>query len=127
MSNPTTYIRIGMIALLLLSVVGYALFQTRNLIHGPEITIHSPKNGETLANPLVAVEGTARNISFISLNDRQIFIDENGKFKESLLLSFGYNIMTVRAQDKFGRERKEILELMYKNNTYATSTSTSNL
>jgi len=112
--HPTTYFKISAIVLLLVTVAAYTLFQTRNLIAGPVIAIHTPTNGATVLESLVTIEGIAHNISYISLNDRQIFIDEKGKFSELLLLSYGYNIMTIAARDKFGRETEEILELIYK-------------
>ena len=48
------------------------------------------------------------------MNDRQMFTDEEGEFSEKLLLSYGYNIITVKAKDRFGRETKKTLELIYK-------------
>ncbi len=99
--------------LLLVSILGYTSFQMRNLVTGPVITIFEPQNGAMLTSSSVEVYGTTENISSINLNDRQIFVDESGVFREKLLLSPGYNIITLRAEDKFGRKTKEILELVY--------------
>ena len=99
--------------LLLMSVLGYAYFQAQNLLIGPVITISSPPNGATLSSAFVEVTGYTKNISEIHFNDRPIFIDEDGNFKENVLLSPGYTIITVRAEDKFGRKTKKVLELVY--------------
>ena len=56
----------------------------------------------------------AKNIKDISLNDRKIFIDEQGNFKEQLLLSYGYNVFKIKANDKFGRSVEKIVEIIYK-------------
>jgi len=112
--HPTTYFRITAIAILVVAIASYSLFQARNIIGGPLVEIHTPKNGSTLSESLVSIEGRAENITHISLNDRQIFVDERGKFHEQLLLSYGYNILAVKARDKFGRETEKILELVYK-------------
>lgn len=98
---------------LLVCILGYTYFQMHNIILGPVITILEPLNGATLSSSYIEVLGTTKNISSINLNDRQIFIDESGAFKEKLLLSPGYNIITLQAKDKFGRETEEILELVY--------------
>lgn len=95
-------------------ILGYGYFEARNLISGPEITITAPVNGSEVGNPLVEITGTAENIAFISLNDRQIFIDEEGNFKEPYLLSLGYNIVRINAKDKFGRGTQKIIEIVYK-------------
>jgi hypothetical protein len=113
-SPSNKYVRLGLISLFAAGIIGYALFQTRNLIQGPIIKIHSPVNGSSLTKSFVEIEGAAKNISYINLNDRQIFTDESGAFSERLLLSYGYNIITLRARDKFGREVEKTLELVYK-------------
>jgi len=108
-----TYVRFVLIALVALIVGSYILFQTRNLIAGPIIDITAPQNGGTVRAQLVEVQGTARNITEITLNDRTIVVDENGYFSEQLLLNPGYTIMSLSARDRFGRTTKESLELFY--------------
>lgn len=99
--------------LLLIGILGYTFFQTQSLVTGPVINISKPQNGATLTASLIEIVGTTENISSISINDRYIFIDESGAFKEKLLLSPGYNIITLQAEDRFGRKTEEILELVY--------------
>ena len=105
-------LRIIVVSLVVVLMVGYSLYQARNLIHGPEITITSPTPGSTLHAPLVTIAGTAENIAFISLNDRQIFVNSNGDFSEQLLLAPGYNVWTISAKDKFGRVISKKIELV---------------
>jgi len=95
-----------------IAIIFYAVYQARNLIRGPILEITEPQNGETFSTPLIDISGQIKNISFIYLNDRQIFTTPEGNFSEKLLLSLGYNIMTLRATDKFGRETRKILELV---------------
>ncbi|MFC1731271.1 hypothetical protein ACFL6I_13135 [candidate division KSB1 bacterium] len=106
-------IKNAVFALLIIAILGYTYFQMQNLVTGPVINISEPQNGATLTSSQIEVTGTTKNISSINLNDRQIFIDESGVFGEKLLLSPGYNIITLRAEDKFGRKTKKVLELVY--------------
>lgn len=99
--------------ILILGILGYTYFQMQNLIVGPVITVSEPQNGTTLTSSQIKVIGNTKNISSINLNDRQIFIDESGVFKEKLLLSPGYNIITLKAKDKFNRETEKVIELVY--------------
>ncbi len=92
----------------------YGLFKAENFLLGPKIIIESPQNGETFTNSAVEIEGRVKNISLFYLNGRQIFTDEKGNFKESLLLARGYNIVELKAKDKFNREVKETRELVLK-------------
>jgi hypothetical protein len=108
-------IRIVVIALFALLIACYALFQARNLILGPQVSITAPAPGETIDSPLVTITGTAKNITYISLNDRQIFVDEKGDFSESLLASPGYNTWELEAKDKFGRIVSKKVEVVFNN------------
>jgi capsule polysaccharide export protein KpsE/RkpR len=109
-----TYLKVIGIIFLATLIFGYALFQARNIILGPVIEIRSPQNGASLDNSLVEIKGKAKNISRISMNGNQIFTDNEGMFSEKLLLSYGYNIITIKVQDRFNRELERKLELIYK-------------
>jgi len=97
-----------------LGIGAYTYLQSREFLRGPQITITSPQNGETFESALVVIEGTAHNATAISLNDGAIFADSKGNFKEKLLLLPGYNILTVKAEDRFGKRVEKTLELVYK-------------
>jgi hypothetical protein len=113
--NGKAVIKISVIVLIITGIIGYSYYQSRNLINGPQISLTSPSTGATVNEPLVTVKGNAANISFITLNDRQIFIDNEGNFKEDLLLSPGYNVWTIEAKDKFGRVVSKKIELVLRN------------
>ncbi|HAO64586.1 TPA: hypothetical protein DCQ44_01235 [Candidatus Taylorbacteria bacterium] len=106
-------LKISSVSIIAILILGYGLFQARNLILGPEISLTTPKNGENVTNPLIVVSGVATNITHISLNDRQIFVDNQGKFSEKLLVPPGYTIIKLAAQDKFGRTTQRLIELNY--------------
>lgn len=107
-------LKIIVISFVLLFLFGYTSYEIQKLVFGPRITILSPKNGSLISSSTVEIVGIAKNINDISLDDRKIFIDEKGNFKEELLLSYGYNIVTVKASDKFGRKTEKIIEIIYK-------------
>lgn len=102
---------IFLIILLVLLAI-YSLYQARVILTGPRISIDNPKNGEIVFTPLVTIEGTAKNIAWISLNDRQIFTDEEGKWNEKLIVSSGISIMTVKARDRSGREIERSVQIV---------------
>jgi len=84
-------------------IIGYVLFQARFIIVGPIIIVTSDlpiKQNERT----VTLTGTAQNITHLWLNERPIFTDEAGNFKEALVLENGYTVATLKAKDRFGRE-----------------------
>ena len=113
-SNVKTYFIIILITLLAGGIFGYTYYRTQDLIRGPRIEISYPVNGSTLDTSLITIEGVARNIASITLNDRKIFVDEDGGIREDILLTYGYNVLTLKAEDKFGRKVTHRLELVYK-------------
>lgn len=63
---------------------------------------------------LSIVSGKAPNAMHISLNGREIFIDKDGSFKESIALIPGFSVVTIDAQDKFGNSQEKKFQLVYK-------------
>ncbi|MFA6536680.1 MAG: hypothetical protein WC250_01475 [Candidatus Paceibacterota bacterium] len=108
------YLRTALITIFVLFIAGYAFYQSKNLREGPLLMVDTPLNGSLATTSLITIAGTAKNITAISLNGRAIYVDETGHFDEKLLLSYGYNIITLSAKDKFGRSVSKKLELVYK-------------
>ena len=104
--------KIALFVFVTLLVVGYAAFALYPYLRGPVITVTSPKNGSTLTSPDIRVQGVAKGVSYLYLDDRQIFTDEAGRFNESLILYPGYNILVVRALDQFKRATQERIEVV---------------
>lgn len=61
----------------------------------------------------VLLTGTASNISRLWLNDRPIYTDLEGNFKETLVLENGYTIATLRAEDRYGRKTNVSQSFVY--------------
>jgi hypothetical protein len=94
----------------------YVLFQARFLIAGPTIAL-----SQNLANPqlerVVTLSGTARNIARMTLNGHAIYTDASGYFTEDVILENGYTIVTLQAEDRYGRIRKYSREFVYNHST----------
>src|SRR3989344_7282188 len=99
--------------LIILSIllVLYAMYQARFLIQGPQIVVTSHQNGFSVGGHLITIEGLARNASWLSLNDRQIFTDESGAWSERVVVPSGGSVIKVRATDRFGRETTENIQI----------------
>ena len=100
------------IYLLIFAVIAlYSIWNGRNLILGPHIKIISPINGSQVDQNPIIIEGTARNVSFISINGREIYVDKGGNFKEVVVLTTGENSLEVFAKDRFNKEKIERIYL----------------
>lgn len=98
-----TIVKTTLISLGLVVVLVYVIFQARFLIIGPQIILTEELDIRQNARQ-VFLTGQAYNISHLWLNDRPIYTDAEGKFKESLILENGYTVATLKATDRYGRE-----------------------
>jgi hypothetical protein len=108
------FIRIALTLILLVILFGYTAYEIKQVVFGPRVVILSPKSGTTLSTSSVEIIGTAKNIQNISIDDQPISIDEKGNFDDEVFLSPGYNIVTLKANDRFGSQTVKTLELIYK-------------
>lgn len=112
--NFKHFLKFGAVGILVVVVLGYGWFRARDFIAGPVIEIASPQNGATVSEPLVEIQGAAKNISEITLNGRKIFTDKEGDWSEKVLLHPGLNTIILAASDRFDRKTEQKLELVRK-------------
>jgi hypothetical protein len=91
------------IAVALLILVGYGAIEAAPLVMGPSLSVSSPVDGTTSPDGLVAVSGTAKRVTALSLNGDPLLIDEKGAFSRLIVLPRGGAILTLTATDRFGR------------------------
>lgn len=101
--NFRTIIKFSALSVGTMFVLIYITFQARFLIIGPQIVL--AKHPDLRQNERqIFLVGAAHNISRLWLNDRPIYTDAEGNFKEALVLENGYTVATLRAEDRYGRE-----------------------
>jgi len=105
-------LRLGLFALLVVIVVGYAIWRSMAYVNGPGIEIFQPVDGATVSSTTVEVVGRASRVSSLSLDSYPITMDQNGNFSETLIVFPGVDFITVSATDQFGRSTKKIVEIM---------------
>jgi len=94
-------------------ILSYTYYKTRDLLRGVVLNINGVANGEVFRDPTVKISGSAKNALKLSVNGREIFIDKNANFAEQLLLLPGFNILTVKAEDKFGYINEKNYKLIF--------------
>lgn len=107
-----TIVKFTGLAIALLFVLAYAVFQARFLISGPQISLTESLDFRQNVQQ-ISLTGKTYNISRLWLNDRPIYTDAKGNFNETLVLENGYTIATLRAKDRYGRETTVTKQFMY--------------
>ena len=105
------------LVLFFLCIIGYAYYEARGVLYGPNIQVTS---GVTqVSDPFIAIQGKAERIADLSMNGRPISVTEDGAFDEPYLLAPGLNRIMLDATDRYGRTTQQIVEVVY--NPSATS------
>ncbi len=94
-----------------LVVIGYSYFVLSGYLRGPQIALSSPENGYATTTPLIDITGVAVRTNTLSINGSKTAIDLEGNFNSKLILAPGYNIMTIIAQDRYGRTTEKTIEI----------------
>ncbi len=115
--NLKRLVRLVLPVILGLIIVGYSIWQLRQVIGGPEITVDLKPFSQPVTEPLVTVAGTAKNIDWLYLNGQQIFTNENGQFSAARLALPGYNMLQLVGKDKFNRFITRQIEFIYDQKT----------
>jgi hypothetical protein len=103
----------GASILLALAFLFYAATEARGLFIGPTIILNSPPEGISTTTPLILLSGQSLRTKELTANGDKVFIDTSGYFSEHLVLSPGYNIMTIVATDARGKRHTLVRHLIY--------------
>ena len=106
-------IKILAISIFVIGILGYGLWQMRDLLLGIDFRIDTIQDGTVYANPEIKIAGIAKNSKKVTLNGREIYLNKDWRFNETIILLVGYNIITVEATDKFNRINKKTYQLIF--------------
>ena len=111
-TNNLRFAKIIGVIIIIGIIVIYTITRSLNYARGPEIYIFSPTNGLIATTSTIVISGRVLRVNKISLNGKSILIDENGYWKETLIIFSGLNKITVTAEDQFGRNVSKELDLV---------------
>lgn len=120
--SKLTQIALGIFFLI---VLGYAYYEGRGLIYGPEINVSN--NVLEVHTPFVIISGTTTHIASLSANGKEIPVTKDGAFADPYLLAPGDNRIILEAKDKYGRTKEKVVEIVFTDTgttTPTTATST---
>jgi len=99
-----------MSCVLLFAIIGIFSYEKMSFIwHGVKIEATLEKKANS---PLATVKGKAEKATHLTLNGREIFIDKEGNFSESIAMLPGFSVVTLNAKDKFGKTAEKKFEIV---------------
>ncbi len=106
-------LQIVSLSVFFLLIVIYAFFGSNEIIFGVQIKNVNITDGAKVEDSIVKLTGNAKNAVKLTLNGREISINEAGDFNETIALLSGYNIINIKAKDKFGYVDETNYKLIY--------------
>lgn len=105
-------LKLASLSVLFIFIIAYTLFNARSLIWGVKIKNVNIVPGVGSEINIVKISGNAKNAKNLTINGREISIDQEGNWNETLALLLGYNIINIKAEDKFGYKDEKNYQLM---------------
>lgn len=96
-----------------LFIISYGFSRSTDLIFGVKIRGVNITDGEVRQESVLKITGNAKHAVNLILNGREISIDSEGDFNETVALNPGYNIISIQAADKFGYADEKNYKLIY--------------
>ncbi len=117
-TNIKRIFKIGGFSIFFILIIIYIILGSKDLIFGVKIKNVNldglpAQSGATVTNNVIKLTGTAKNAINITLDGREISVDDQGNFSETIALLPGYNIINIKAKDKFGYVDEKNYKLMY--------------
>jgi transcriptional regulator with XRE-family HTH domain len=105
--TPKTAI-FAVVVIAFLGLLFYLGVQVKSVITPPFLELKEPAEGSKVVGTSVIVSGTTEVGADLTINNQAVLVDAGGNFNENLIVSLGYNVLEVIAQNKFGRSSKII-------------------
>ena len=102
-----------LVSILFIIITTFAFFNSKDLIFGVKIKNVDLVDNMKVSGSILKVTGVAKNAIKLTLDGREISIDEAGNFDETIILSLGYNLVNIKAEDKFGHLDEKNYKLIY--------------
>jgi len=113
-TNAKKVIKAAGLSIFFVFILIFGFLGSKDLILGIKIVNVNLSDGQTLENSTVKLSGNAKNAINLLLNGREISIDQEGNFNETIALLPGYNVINITARDKFGYVDEKNYKLIYK-------------
>lgn len=99
--------------ILFLGVLVYGGARTKELFFGSPLKVSETTQTES-SSPIIKIEGTSKHAKEVLVNGHPLSIELSGNFSDTLALVPGYNIITVKSTDSFGRTKEKSFSTYYK-------------
>jgi hypothetical protein len=97
-------IRNTLLASVAIAVALFFAGSLKRIIAPPVITLSTPADGSVTTQRVIAIEGRTEQEVTLRINGKQVAIDGNGNFRDTIELQEGLNTITIVGSKKYSKE-----------------------
>ena len=107
------HVFMAVLTVIILVLLGYLIKSYVKTLRYPTLVVESPKQKTIItSDPTFTIQGVVEKDSILTINNKQISYDENGKFTYKLNLHEGENIVEIIAKRKYDNTKKVIRKFL---------------
>lgn len=111
------FIKKAIIILVVVTILFFLAFKIQEIFIAPPLDIVQPNDGLITTEKQVVIIGQSQPEVEIIVNNKNVFVDSQGKFEAVIDLQEGLNLVKITAKKKYSRIRElEIRVLLNENN-----------
>lgn len=109
-------IRKVLIGIVILALATYVGFEISKIFSPPDLVVTSPQDYITVNDNLIEIKGSTEPSVTLSINGKEIFINDDGSFTESVTLKEGVNNISISAIKEKSKATTIIRRVILENN-----------
>lgn len=95
-------------------IAGYSIFEMKSALFGVRIKLeNATQTIARVSDPLFPLSGLVAHAETFTINGRVVPIDQEGHFRDDIVLAEGYNKIELAARDRFGKEDTVELSVVF--------------
>lgn len=99
------------ITLVVLTIVGYLIYQYFNFTKPPVLTVTRPEEGSIVTQDPLVVEGSTDTDATIVINNQPVIVEEDGSFSAQIDISKDTSQIMILAKSRSGKETKIVRKI----------------
>lgn len=107
-------IKFAVVAVILLIIVGFMVFQFSSFFIGPKLSIEKPTEGQEIVGNVIQLEGTTDPAATVTVNDEEAYVGIDGKFQKTIYEFEGKRKITVTAKNRFDKSTTQEVNITVK-------------
>lgn len=101
-------VRIGrstiLVTLILIIIASFLFFQYRSAFFNPNLDVQEPQENQKINSLSLIVEGETDPNSTLIIEEEQVSVDSNGKFRKEITVFPGTTTIHFQVENRFGRK-----------------------